>query len=797
MRKTKQSILLAFVTLIFLITVYFLHHVFPVVENILYDLSFYVALSETSDSIVIIGIDSKSTGKTGAWPWPRSTLAHLIEQIESYSPRAIALDFLFPKRPNDPGSDSLASVFSKVSNLLIGMRVESISGETESSIAMVTPDAYRHRFMMVKNEGKLSKQFFYSAQKVDFGDPSLSQYADRGGFLNVSTSRTSQKVRELVHVIRAGNEYYPSFGLAAAAAFLRLKPDQFVLDMTGSVFLGTKQLQLARSTGTVRLNFRGKPGTIKTLSASDMLEGAIDSRLIRDKLVFVGITDAPSSHSDFFITPAGTQFPGVEIWATAALDILTNSWIKKSNIVFSANLLILFLLFPGCILLFPGSKRKYAIIISTIIMVLSIAAGFLFLQKTGYFWNSGFHLYAWVLLLGWLTTQKSDLIIVEKPSLYLDPKESDETYIMSPPNECDFLQAVPSVETAAYVVKQIAPTTSDGTSPLNNLSDTNEEADLIADSTNNTQPSVQYDSSVVTELQQLADGRIVKSLGSGGMADVYLIWHPRMEVYRAVKVIKPGQPGQWLERFETEIRIFANLNHPNIVQCYGVGEWHSLPYLEMEYVSGASLGEILKICKYISPTEVLTIGILVCRALNYAHNQVVTVYGKTYKGIIHRDLKPANILLSKNGHIKLNDFGIARPGAVSLHTVDTGKIIGTLPYLSPEQVNGEILTHKTDIYSLGVTLYEMVTGDRAYPQIDIPSLITAKTKSDFKPLKSSSLLPKGVIDIIERAMTKDPGKRFASANEMSKSIEEVLHSMIQDKDTFILAGLLNRAFKAK
>ncbi len=279
------------------------------------------------------------------------------------------------------------------------------------------------------------------------------------------------------------------------------------------------------------------------------------------------------------------------------------------------------------------------------------------------------------------------------------------------------------------------------------------------------------------------------------MADVYLIWHPRMEVYRAVKVIKPDQPAQWMDRFETEIRIFANLNHPNIVQCYGVGEWYSLPYLEMEYVSGATIEDILNKCNSLTPIETLAIGVLVCRALNYAHHQVVTVYRKRYKGIIHRDLKPANILISKTGQIKLSDFGIARPGAVSLHTVDSGKVIGTLPYLSPEQLEGKALSPSTDLYALGATLYELVTGCRVFPQTEVSTLITAKSKGSFKKLKCSTDLPEAFINTIERSMAVNPEKRFASAKDMGKALEKILYGMIQDKDIFILENLVNRSLK--
>lgn len=793
MVKIKQLFILIAATVGLLIVTFLLHNIFPVVENALYDLNFSFTHSEPSDPVVIVGIDSKSVSEIGILPWPRNTLARLVEKIESCSPNAIALDFLFPKRPDDPGSDSLASVFSRVSNLVVGLRLESVTDNAAASMAAISPEAYKQRFMLLQNQDLLLKSVAYSAGKLDFGDPYLTKHADRGGFLNVSTHRTGQKLRELVHVVRAGNEYYPSFSLAAVAAFLKLNPDKFILDGKGAALLGDRRVSFTRGAGSIRLNYRGGPGTIKTISASDILNGTIDLKSLRRKLVFIGITDAPSSPSDFFITSAGTQFPGVEIWATAALDILTGSWIKTGTFLYGVNIFILLFLFPGCILLFSGSKRKYSVIAGTTVVIVSVVLELFLLRTTGHFWNAGFHLYGWIFLVAWFATQKSEMIVVEKPSLNLDPKEEDESNMLPPPEEGDFLQSIPHTDTASYVVKKIAPVILESMSLLGNVDGTLVESAFKKEKSDDAQK--RDDSSVLSELQKMADGRIVRLLGSGGMADVYLIWHPRMEVYRAVKVIKPGQPQHLLDRFETEIRIFANLSHPNIVQCYGVGEWHSLPFLEMEYVYGASIEDVIKKCKSISPVEAIAVGILVCRALGYAHKQVVTVYGETYKGIIHRDLKPANILLSRNGHIKLTDFGIARPGAVSFHTADTGRVVGTLPYLSTEQLGEEELTSKTDIYALGVTLYELVSGNRAFPQLDVSTLIAAKTKGNYKPLKSSQFMPQELIEVIEEAMATNPEKRFASAKDMGKSLEKVLHTITSDSDAFILDNLVNRTFK--
>ena len=154
-------------------------------------------------------------------------------------------------------------------------------------------------------------------------------------------------------------------------------------------------------------------------------------------------------------------------------------------------------------------------------------------------------------------------------------------------------------------------------------------------------------------------------------------WPPEMG--RAVKLLHPNYTAESKQRFETEVKITAKLNHPNIVEIHSVGDWNNLPYIEMEKIDGQTI-EKLVVDRGGLPVEVCTsIGIMVCRALCYAHSHVYTLYGKEYRGIIHRDLKPNNIMVTKAGTVKLMDFGIAKPVEASLHTTDSTSVMGA-PY---------------------------------------------------------------------------------------------------------------------
>lgn len=285
----------------------------------------------------------------------------------------------------------------------------------------------------------------------------------------------------------------------------------------------------------------------------------------------------------------------------------------------------------------------------------------------------------------------------------------------------------------------------------------------------------------------LGSGTITRILGSGGMASVYEIWNPQLEVFHAVKLMHPNCSVEALQRFQTEIKISAKLHHPNIIEIHGVGEWNNLPYIEMEKAGGLTLESLIAERGALPVEVVIAIGILVTRALNYAHNHEYMLYNKTYHGIIHRDLKPGNIMVSKHEYVKLMDFGIARPADASFHTVD-GTVLGTLQYLSPEQLEGKSLDIRTDIYSLGACLYEAACGNYAFPELNITRLLSDKAKNRYRPLKDySRKFPVKFIKIIHQCMHHDRNIRPQSAAILGEELESLLKKMTSFNPEEIIA----------
>lgn len=294
-----------------------------------------------------------------------------------------------------------------------------------------------------------------------------------------------------------------------------------------------------------------------------------------------------------------------------------------------------------------------------------------------------------------------------------------------------------------------------------------------------------------TQPLQLGSGVIDGLLGEGGMARVYRIWNSKLEMYRAVKILLPTERPELMERFETEIKISAKLHHPNIIETYTVGEWNGLPFIEMELVEGVTLDHLIQ--KYGKiPVEICTsAGIQVARALEYAHSREIMLYGKIYNGIVHRDLKPSNIMVSKSGVVKLMDFGIARPTEVSLHTL-AGNIVGTLPYLSPEQLDDKDIDKRSDLYSFGTILYEALTSEKTFPQTTVTNLMRMKATNSYRKFETISAgIPDSLAKSVEKCLKLEKNERYNSAGELEIILSKLYKRMTDKSPETIIKKYLS------
>jgi eukaryotic-like serine/threonine-protein kinase len=264
--------------------------------------------------------------------------------------------------------------------------------------------------------------------------------------------------------------------------------------------------------------------------------------------------------------------------------------------------------------------------------------------------------------------------------------------------------------------------------------------------------------------KQLGDYEIVRELGHGGMGQVYLVRNVISDRIEAMKVLLPdlAQQGELASRFMREIKVLASLEHPNIAQLRTAFTADNQLVMIMEYVEGDTLAQRLEGGAF-SPADTLNYISQVLAALSYAHS----------KGIIHRDIKPSNMMLTPQGVVKLMDFGIAR-STTDLGMTVTGTTMGSLDYMSPEQVKSELTDARSDLYSVGVSMYEMITGHRMFSATSSFSVMEAHVKEIPRaPIELQPSMPKGLNDIIMMAVAKDPAQRFQTAEAFRNALSQV------------------------
>ena len=269
-----------------------------------------------------------------------------------------------------------------------------------------------------------------------------------------------------------------------------------------------------------------------------------------------------------------------------------------------------------------------------------------------------------------------------------------------------------------------------------------------------------------TLINTLFDGRyrILRKLGTGGMANVYLAEDEVLGRRVAIKILNDRHAGddQFVERFRREAKNAASLSHPNIVSIYDRGEAEGTYYIAMEYLDGRSLKELI-VARGPAPIHL---------AVDYARQILAAIRFAHRHGIVHRDIKPHNVLVDGEGRLKVTDFGIARAGVSQM--TEAGSIIGTAQYLSPEQAKGAPVDQTSDLYSVGVVLYELLTGVVPFSG-DTPVEIAMKHLSNVPepPSAKRADVPRDLDLVVMRALAKDPSERYQSAEEMDADLRRI------------------------
>jgi serine/threonine protein kinase len=253
--------------------------------------------------------------------------------------------------------------------------------------------------------------------------------------------------------------------------------------------------------------------------------------------------------------------------------------------------------------------------------------------------------------------------------------------------------------------------------------------------------------------------RIERPLGHGGMASVYLGRDTELERPVAIKLLAENLAGneEFRERFVREARLAARLSDPNVVSVYDAGEDDGRPYIVMEHVDGETLAELLARRGRLAPDEARELAAQAARGLAHAHAA----------GLVHRDIKPQNLILSRDGTVKIADFGIARAAETTI--TQTGTVLGTAAYLAPEQALGEQVTAAADVYSLGAVLYELLTGRPPFEFETLADLADRQGRMAITPVRElAPEVPPELEDIVMRTLARNPAYRPESAGELAR-----------------------------
>lgn len=281
----------------------------------------------------------------------------------------------------------------------------------------------------------------------------------------------------------------------------------------------------------------------------------------------------------------------------------------------------------------------------------------------------------------------------------------------------------------------------------------------------------------------LGDYQIISRIGSGGMGTVYLAHHAPTGRQVALKVLSPRATAErvFIARFQREADTIASLDHPNIVQVFDAGYIDGRCFIAMAYLNYGTLKDRIAAIhaggEHMPVAEALEAARQIAMALDHAHK----------RGLIHRDVKPSNILLAAGGRYVLTDFGTVLVESATRLTTQTGRLIGTAEYLSPEQANQQPFDHRVDVYALGVVLYEMLAG--SVPFSDENDLLVVYAHAHREPRPMDELragVPRSVAGIVAKAMHKQPARRYSTAGEMALDIERVMRELERASSSRVL-----------
>ncbi len=830
-----KRLLGVFVVLLFVIFSYFGPSFFERIERALLDNSMRMASTdrEGAHNIVLLEIDDKSLKKLGPWPWPRHIIAEMINGLNEKGVRLIGLNIPFRVKQQNQGLSEVRSFRNKFGAR--GFERENVP-ITEWVLENLTQleeklDSDKRMAESVLLSGNVILPFFeksgHNAAKLKREeDLILARNLLMQGKSSIGLNRTgnstsislpftelAQNVIGLGHgkptsegllgsrshpiFVRYKSFLLPSFPLRIAIAYLKQEPKEVIVDKNQ---IRLKDRVIPIFNGEMLVRFQEHQETFPRYSFSDILLAKKMPPLFKDKIVFIGMH---SSDSDGIPTPISPDISENELMAHILNNTINKNFIFRSPYMVHIEALALLCLGLIAAYLFPrfGSLRRLGWLVGlTILTLMSGTLIFMMMDtwfKTVYIAACLITVYMVVSINQLVTSERAtkesieinrllglsfqsqgllDLAFEKFQKLPIDLETKKIIYQLG--LEFERKRMInKAINIYEYInrkggfgdLDQRIPRLMESSKSSTIGSHGKVEAARIVNETSR------------EERTRVGRYELLEVLGSGSMGLVYKALDPKINRLLAIKTIRFSDEFEEdaikdiKRRFLSEAEIAGQLAHPSIVTVYDVGEDKELTYIVMEYLEGKDLAKYIKRRNLLSFRKVLQVVARVADALEYAHNAEV----------IHRDIKPANIMLLDNGGVKVTDFGIAK--AISSSRTKTGVILGTPNYMSPEQIMGQKIDQKSDIFSLGVLFFQLLTGELPFQGKNLSSLLYQITQVKHPPLREfNAKLPKVCEQIVDKALSKDRDDRFKSAGEMAKVIRLLSSKInqIMKKDFF-------------
>jgi serine/threonine-protein kinase len=615
----------------------------------------------------------------------------------------------------------------------------------------------------------------------------LSTKASGMGHINLIPD-DDNVVRKIPLIIRYQERDFLSFALLVSGKyFFDMRRQDFNKDLKPSESgLQLRHLQIPTDNDyQMYIDYGNQKENIRKYSFSDVLNGNIPGKAFQNKIVLIGVT--AGGLSPYYKTTFHSNLSEIEIVASAIENLINHRYISRPpwSIVMEVLVLLYFLFF--LVLVIPKVNLRIGVLILGIFLITWVGTTGLLFLKYGFWLQVTAPILLAIVGFGLarhnrLSSEKQKEQIELNKSLGLSLQSQGmldtafEKFLNCPIEDNSVKQLLYNLgldferkrmfNKALVVYRRIlkAGRFKDIQERIKNLKQIEKAVVLPAGFASKNEGLV-LDST--TTKPTLGRYEIIKELGHGAMGTVYLGKDPSINREVAIKTlnyaaIEAGELKEVKSQFFREAEAAGKLSHPNIVTIYDVGEDHDMAYFAMELIKGKNLTSYCQKGNLLSSKRILHVITSVAQALDYAHNQ----------GVVHRDIKPANIMLQDDDQVKVADFGIARVMSSSSNT-QTGVIFGTPNYMSPEQVAGKKVDGRSDLFSLGVVFYELLSGKKPFQGENITSLTYAIANTTHVSLaENAPKVPECCSQIVDKLLTKGVSRRFKAAAQVIKQLQE-------------------------